>query len=109
MRQQIYSIFDNKVKTFSNPFYTTHDQLAIRQATAVVNDNSTTLSQYPDDFELWNMGIWDDSGKFSDINPKKMVPLSKLKKPEVQNGKIDENQNSLNLQSRSEDPHPLGR
>ncbi len=85
MRQQIYSIKDLKVGTYSSPFFATHDQVAIRNASDVVNDEKTTLNKWPADFELWNLGIFDDSGKFIDNNPTIVCTLVSLVKNE--NGK----------------------
>lgn len=37
------------------------------------------LNQYPEDFDLYRLGIWDDKGKFSDIEAQFMVSLISLK------------------------------
>ncbi len=86
MRQQIYSIKDLKVGTYSSPFFATHDQVAIRNASDVVNDEKTTLNKWPSDFELWNLGIFDDSGKFIDNNPTIVCTLVSLLKTNNGNG-----------------------
>lgn len=58
---KVYSIFDSKVEAFMQPFYCKSKGEAIRSITEAVNDPKTSLSKYPEDFTLFELGSWDDS------------------------------------------------
>lgn len=79
MKQFIYSIRDNKAGTFTFPFGAAHESVAKRQAAEAVNDPLTMLHKYPEDFDLWYLGVWDDLGKFIDNDPTIIVSCIELK------------------------------
>lgn len=74
----IYGIKDNKVGTFGNPFFSTHEAQAIRECNEVVCDASSMLGKYPEDFDLYSMGRFDDKGEFLDTKPKFIVSFKSL-------------------------------
>lgn len=77
MMLNVYSFFDNKASFFSAPFFMSHDGLAIRAATDLVNDPSTTMGRHPADFNLMRLGTWDDqTASFSPCIPENMAVLS---------------------------------
>lgn len=55
-----YSIFDKKAGTYSQPFFCVSQGVAIRQLMDLVRDSRTTVSEYPDDFALYQVGDFDD-------------------------------------------------
>lgn len=61
MKLQIYSIYDEKGKFFSSPYYSNNNDVAIRQFKSLVNDDQSTVSIYPADFTLFHIGTFDDS------------------------------------------------
>lgn len=69
MMLKAYSIRDAKAETFQQPFYKhTHGE-AERDFTAVTRDPKTTLHQFPEDFDLYHIGVFDtDSGKFQSLD-----------------------------------------
>jgi hypothetical protein len=64
MRQKISSIRDAKAEIFNKPFYQNTHGEAERTFRTIVNDDSTAVSKYPEDYDLWYLGEFDDnSGK----------------------------------------------
>lgn len=60
MIHKAYSIRDSKSEIFNPPFYKqTHGQ-AERDFQTVVNDEKSMIFQYPDDFDLYYVGEYDD-------------------------------------------------
>lgn len=101
----IYSIKDVKSKSFSQPFYETHDEVAKRGASTAVNDPKTTLNKFPDHFELYKIGEWNDKGTITTHQPKLIVPLKDLLKEVLHDKQSFGTQNSLPLQA----PKEVGR
>lgn len=56
-----YALFDKKGAAYSTPFYFHHDGQAIRAIMDLLTENNSLPSRHPSDFELWNLGTWDDS------------------------------------------------
>lgn len=73
MEKLVYSIKDTKVGIFNPPFYMEHEGQAIRTITSVVNDKNTQIHMYPEDFELWYLGEFNDSTAEFNQGEKKMV------------------------------------
>lgn len=70
MMHQIFSIQDTKSKTFNPPFYQKNVGEACRTFTKLVNDTTSLLNQYPEDFILVHLGQFcDDTGEIVVINP----------------------------------------
>lgn len=66
MKQYVYAIKDSKAGTFSNPFYSINRGTAERSFFQAGKDPQTTISQYPEDFALYELGTFDDqSGEFN--------------------------------------------
>lgn len=60
-----FSIYDEKAKTFSKPFFMPSMGLALRALNDIVDDPQTSLAKYPQDFKLYNLGSFDDNkGEF---------------------------------------------
>lgn len=65
MQLKIYSIRDAKGQIFNTPFYQRTHGEAERNFRTVANDPKSTIAQYPEDYDLYYMGEFDDqSGKF---------------------------------------------
>ncbi len=75
MIKQIYSVFDAKAQTYSNPFYSPNEQIAVRDFTRACRDPNLDLSKFPEDFSLQHLGSFnDENGQFSvNLNP---VPVT---------------------------------
>lgn len=68
MTLKIFSIRDSKGEVFNTPFFQKTHGEAERNFRSVVNDGKTTVSQYPDDFDLYYLGEYDDNkGTFTTL------------------------------------------
>ena len=66
--QKMYSVRDAKTEIFSNPFYAKTHGEAERNFSMAVNDNNPNnmLSKFPEDYQLWYIGEFDDhTGKMT--------------------------------------------
>lgn len=57
---KLYSIKDTK-GGFYEPQVAQNDALAVRSIRGVVNSGKGILAQYPEDFELWCIGSFDET------------------------------------------------
>lgn len=60
MELRIYSIRDAKGEVFNPPFYKKTHGEAERDFMTLVNDEKSTVWKYPDDFDLYYLGTYDD-------------------------------------------------
>ena len=60
----LFSIKDSKSLSFGKPAPAVNMDVAIRDVKILVNDNQSTLvSKFPEDFELWQVGVFhEDTG-----------------------------------------------
>jgi len=56
----IYSVFDKKTAVFCSPFVSHNDLTAIRDFTSACRDPASVISKFPEDYELYHVGDWDD-------------------------------------------------
>jgi len=72
MFPSVCSVKDRAADTFGRPFFVPHRNVAIRDFTDEVNRsaNDNQLNKHPDDFDLYFLGMFDDSkGVFSLEDP----------------------------------------
>lgn len=68
--QNLYSVRDNKVNSYSPVFPSTSSVQATRDFERACNDANTQLNRYPSDFDLFQVGTFDDqTGVVTPINP----------------------------------------
>jgi len=61
----VCSVYDNKAKLWSTPFFSHSAVVATRDFSAAVRGDSS-IAQFPGDYELYSIGKWDEStGVFS--------------------------------------------
>lgn len=72
---QIYSLQDQRANIFHPPFFVRSHGEAERTIQQVVNDPKTQVAQYPEDFNLYHIGEYDDgTGKITVLDtPKHML------------------------------------
>ncbi|MEM2002680.1 MAG: hypothetical protein QXT77_08560 [Candidatus Methanomethylicaceae archaeon] len=58
---KIYSIRDSKTEVFNVPFFNKTHGEAERNFRELVNDEKSRLSKYPEDFDLYYLGEYDDN------------------------------------------------
>ena len=61
MKLNIYSIFDRKAKAYLPPFYLRSLDEAKRAFAGIATDQSSMFWKFPEDFSLWQLGIFDDN------------------------------------------------
>ena len=65
MRHEIFCIRDNKSNVYNLPFFCNSLPAAIRNVSRAVMDETTQLNAFPQDFDLFKLGEYDDEqGKF---------------------------------------------
>jgi hypothetical protein len=57
---KVYSIRDSKGEVFNQPFFQKTHGEAERSFSRLVKDESSTLAAYPEDFDLYYLGEYDD-------------------------------------------------
>lgn len=60
MQLKIYSIRDSKGEIYNPPFYKKTHGEAERDFTTLCKDEKSTVAQYPEDFDLYYLGDYDD-------------------------------------------------
>jgi hypothetical protein len=65
---KMYSVYDQKAEVFNPPFFqNTHGQ-AERSFRQTVSDEKTMMNKYPEDYDLYYLGEYDDNtGKFNPL------------------------------------------
>ena len=74
MRHQIYCIRDNKASVYNLPWFASSLPVALRNIGRAVYDEESQLSIFPQDFDLFKLGEYDDQqGKFVIEGPPEYV------------------------------------
>jgi len=78
---KIFSVKDSKADVFSQPFFQKSHGEAERSFKMLVADPKSTVSQYPEDFDLYYIGDWDDiKGTLTKLDtPTHIVKATNLK------------------------------
>lgn len=61
MLLKVFSIRDQKAEVFNTPFFQKSIGEAERNFKTLVNDDKSTVSQYPEDFDLYYLGEYNDN------------------------------------------------
>lgn len=68
MQLKMFSIRDSKAEIYNRPFFTHTLGEAEREFTRISNDPQSQISQFPEDYDLYYVGTYDDnSGKFTTL------------------------------------------
>jgi len=74
MAKKLYSVQDMKSMTLSYPFACNHLAEAMRSFEQVCRDERSMLNKYPNDFNLFYMGEYDEgTGSFTLLNQPEFV------------------------------------
>lgn len=66
MSISVFAIYDRVASTYGTPFYSVNAQTAMRAVSHEVNHTNTILAQNAADFELYELGSFDqDAGAFA--------------------------------------------
>lgn len=61
MKLIVCSVFDVKAKAYMSPFYVPNVNIARRSFGDAVLDQSTGISKHPKDYQLYQVGVFDDN------------------------------------------------
>lgn len=83
----VFAVYDSKVQAFASPFFMRAKGEAVRAFQEAVNDPSTSLCKYPEDFSLMELGEYDEStGQFSNCTaPINLGLAAQFKRPPAEN------------------------
>lgn len=86
---RIYTVYDEKSEEYSPPFFTLNDKLAKRTINESAKGNGSMLGQYPEDYKLYYIGMFDNATGVMSEDKVLLVAsvvqiLSEYKKKEVQ-------------------------
>lgn len=81
MQLKVYSIRDSKAELFNQPFHKNTHGEAEREFDRLVKDTNSFVHKYPDDFDLYYIGEFDDQkGVYKSLDtPQHIVKAAMLK------------------------------
>ena len=81
MNLLVYSVRDAKAEVFNTPFFQKTHGEAERTFKQLANDDKSMVGKYPDDYDLYYIGKYDDSsGKIEPLDtPQHVVKAIQLK------------------------------
>jgi len=89
MIHNAYVVYDSAAQIYNKPFYLINDQVAMRAAQDLIDDQNTDIARHPEQFSMFKIGIYDDETalftildtpinlvRFHELTPKqKQLPL----------------------------------
>lgn len=67
---KVFSVFDSKLQVFNTPFFSRSVADATRSFSDLVRDSRTTVGQHPEDFFLYDIGLYsDETGEINGSTP----------------------------------------
>lgn len=105
MEHKVYSIRDAKAEIFNLPFFKKTHGEAERDFNTLVNDDKSSVHAYPDDFDLYYVGTYDDcTGKLLTLDtPQHIVKAVQLVKKQLTNWVKESGPNALLVVIRPSD------
>jgi len=88
MIKQIFALYDTKAETFGQPIFAPNLAVVTRDLQDEVNrqDQKNALGNHAEDFELYQLGIYDElQGQFDTHKPKLLLKLATLKQERTNN------------------------
>lgn len=73
---QIFSFYDSKSRTYSNPYAFPNLEVAIRQLQDVMQMPDALFAKHPEDFQLFHLGSFDDELAKFELFPGPQAVLS---------------------------------
>lgn len=74
MIHQLIAVKDVKAGHYAKPVAVPTDAVGVRAFQDAVNDKSTEYAKHPEDYEIWNIGTYDDnSGKVVASEPRQLA------------------------------------
>lgn len=69
MKVIVCSVFDTKAGVFAQPFFSVNLATALRSFRVLVTDGRSMPAQSPEDFQLYQLGQFDDDGGLLEALP----------------------------------------
>lgn len=60
MQVKMFSIRDTKLSVYRRPFFFQHEIEALRAFIEVIRDGNTEVSRFPEDYDLYHIGDYDE-------------------------------------------------
>lgn len=81
MKTKIFTIRDQKLNAFNNPFTAPTADAVVRQLASDIREKNGDLGKYPEDFDLYELGEFDpESGTIATFQaPKHLTSMLALK------------------------------
>ena len=57
---KVYSIYDNKAKAWTQPYYATNKATALRSFSDAVNEPDSPWAKHAEDYVLFEIGTWEE-------------------------------------------------
>lgn len=90
MIHNVFSIYDEKAQAFLPPFVLPKTAMAVRTFSDCVNSSDHQFSLHPQDYTLFNLGIWDDeTGEYTIDQKKALHNGVELIERQQLNGQLD--------------------
>lgn len=81
MIMKIFSVYDQQVEAFLQPFFSPTIGSAIRSMTDALNDPQSGFARNSKDYALYQLGEFDDgNGRLTPMDPQRVAPLTDLLK-----------------------------
>lgn len=80
MKLKMYTIYDKKSQIYHPPSFAHNDGHAMRQFRQIFRDPQSLQNQFPEDFQVWRCGVWDDATGVIEVckNPEFVSEVSAL-------------------------------
>lgn len=77
MKIGVFSIYDNKAKLFSQPFFAINVSVAVRSFSGLANEAGNAVNKNPSDYTLFHVGTFDDDlGVFENCSRQENLGLA---------------------------------
>jgi hypothetical protein len=78
MKLRLYCIYDRKMNVYFPPITATNEEHAKRKFSEIFNTTNSLYLNYPEDFEVWFIGYFNDSlGKIEKAPANKLIGTAK--------------------------------
>lgn len=74
----VMGVRDTRTEIYINHFTVRHTGEALRDFRLQVNTEGNVLSAHPEDFELWQLALWDDETGTFYLNDEKAIVKQRL-------------------------------
>lgn len=89
MKFSVFSIYDRAAQAYGRPFVAPHVGIAMREFEDVVNNDKSDLFRHPDDYSLFEIGIFDDSSaELEASKPKQLATARQIFRSSVPDSQI---------------------